>query len=101
MYKKIGSRAGQRSLALTIVSQLTAINKDATAYAVARAIDCSQPTARKLLLECVALGLLSKEVKPFKNTVKHSFHITEKAIDTVDHAHNSQLLVKYWSGQDV
>lgn len=96
MYKKIGSRAGQRSLALTVVKQLETINKDATAYSVARALDCSQPTARTLLLECVKLGLLSRQVTPYKNTTKHTFHITEQTIGHITHSLNSQLLNRYW-----
>lgn len=100
MYHQIGSRVGQHSVAITIVRQLNAINKDATAYGVAKAMDCSQPTARKLLNECVALGLLQRNSQPYKNTIKYTYHDAD-VLSAKVHADNSLALIRYWSGENV
>jgi Mn-dependent DtxR family transcriptional regulator len=96
MYHKIKSRAGQYRLAMVVIKQLMAQEKAPTSYALARPLDVSQPTARRLLKEMEKAGLLEAKTEAYKNTMRTSYNIIKDDMSSSEYATIAQALNMYW-----
>lgn len=78
LLRSIKSRAGQYGVVCVAVSQFNQIDKRVTAYSMAKVLDCSVPTARKILNELVSIGDLEAQTTDFKNTKRTEYKVTDQ-----------------------
>ena len=89
------SRAVVWSVVKTLALQFEVVGRDCTAYSVARALDISPPTARKILALMTAHNILREEKLKYRNTKKSRYFAVDGQSKEVS-VQCSKILNEYW-----
>ena len=96
MLKEFRSRVVRFGFVKLVVSQLNCLCLPATAYSVARALDCSPPTARKLLVEMYNDGQLSVVCEPYANVHRKCYFVAKYELTGEERKSYSEYMNNYW-----